>query len=43
MARGPAGHRLVMKGHPLPKLTGRRALLSLAKGAADPRKIKRKS
>lgn len=40
MARGAAGHRLVMKGHHLPKLTGRRALLSLA---ADPRKIKRKS
>lgn len=34
MARGPAGHRLVVKGHHLPKLTGRRALLSLAKSAA---------
>lgn len=43
MARGPAGHRLVVKGHHLPKLTGRRALLSLAKSAADPRKSKRKS
>lgn len=40
-ARGPAGHRVVMKGHHLPKLTGRRALLSLAKNAADLRKIKR--
>lgn len=43
MARGPAGHRLVVKGHHLPKLTGRRALLSLAKSAADLRKSKRKS
>ena len=42
-AEGPGGDRVVTMGHHLPKLTGRRAPLSLANESADPRKIKKES